>query len=248
MDNINVDFGYKKINVNEKEFMVKGVFDSVANKYDLMNDVMSLFIHRIWKDISVFYCNIKKGDKILDLAGGTGDLAKRFLNFIGDSGEIIIGDINFNMLKVGKEKLFNQGFFENIKYVQLNAENLPFVSDYFDCVSIGFGLRNVTNKVNALNSIYRVLKKGGMLMVLEFSYPIHDYISSIYDLYSFNVMPKIGKFVCNDEHSYRYLVESIRLHPNQEELLQMIKKSGFRECSYKNLCDGIACIHIGIKY
>ena len=212
-----------------------------------MNDIMSFFIHRFWKDISVFYCNINKGDKILDLAGGTGDLAKRFVNFVGDYGEIIIGDINFNMLSKGRSKLVNQGF-NNLKYVQLNAEQLPFLSNYFNCVSIGFGLRNITNKLNALKSIYRVLKKGGILMILEFSHPVNDFISSLYDLYSFNFLPKIGKFICNDEYSYRYLVESIRLHPNQDSLLKIIKQAEFKECIYKNLFNGIVSIHIGIKY
>lgn len=248
MKNLKTDFGYKKVDINEKEIMVKHVFDSVANKYDLMNDIMSLFTHRLWKDISVFYCNINKGDKILDLAGGTCDLTKRFLKLTGDSGEVIVGDINLNMLNIGKKKLIFQGYYDNVKYVQLNAENLPFCDGYFDCVSIGFGIRNVTNKLDALKSIYRVLKKGGKLMILEFSHPIHDFICSIYDLYSFNVLPKIGKFVCNDEDSYKYLVESIRLHPNQDEFLQIIKHANFKECSYKNLFDGIVSIHTGIKY
>lgn len=233
--------------MNNKDEKVRSVFDSVANRYDIMNDVMSFFIHRFWKDIFVFYCNINKGDKILDLAGGTGDLAKRFFNLVGDNGEIIIGDVNLNMLRVGKKNL-SKLFYDNIKYVHLNAENLPFDDNYFDCVSIGFGIRNFTNISIALQNIYRVLKKGGKLMILEFSCPVHDIISSIYDLYSFNVLPKFGKFICNDEYSYKYLVESIRLHPNQNELLQIIKQVGFKECSYKNLFDGIVSIHVGIKY
>ncbi|QQG46732.1 MAG: class I SAM-dependent methyltransferase [Candidatus Azosocius agrarius] len=248
MKDMKIDFGYQQVDLSKKEYMVKNVFDSVVYKYDLMNDIMSFFIHRIWKDIAVFYCNVKRGDKILDLAGGTGDLSKRFINLVGDNGEVILGDINFNMLKFGRDKLIKQGLEYGIKYVQLNAEYLPFFNDYFNIVSIGFGLRNVTNKLKALKSIYRVLKSGGMLMILEFSHPINDFISSIYDLYSFNVLPKFGKMICGNEFSYKYLVESIRVHPDQKELLKIIKLAEFKECYYVNLCNGIVSIHIGIKY
>lgn len=240
-------FGFKSIKEVNKKFMVSDVFDSVFKKYDFMNDIMSFGIHRMWKRIAIYFCNLKYGDTVLDLAGGTGDMASRFEFLFSDKCRIILGDFNLNMIKEGKQRLLKNNFFSDISYVQLDAEYLPFCDNFFNCVLISFGLRNITNKNSALKEIYRVLKPGGRLVILEFSKPNNYFLNLIYDFYSFNVIPKLGKLICNDSLSYNYLVESIRLHPDQEVLKYMIKKSGFEVCNYKNLSGGIVAIHVGFK-
>jgi len=241
------DFGFKKINIQEKASLVRGVFDSVANNYDIMNDLMSLGIHRIWKRITIDQAGVKPSDRILDLAGGTGDLAKQFAARVGGQGEVIVADINHKMLLAGREKLVSQGRVGNVYYVQADAQNLAFPDNYFDCVTMAFGLRNVTNKALALQSIERVLKPGGRLLILEFSKLTVPLFQKIYDLYSFNVIPKIGRLVTGDEASYQYLVESIKMQPDQETLKTMMLEAGFKAVTYKNLSGGVVALHQGIK-
>lgn len=246
------NFGYQKVTEKEKTSKVKEVFHSVAQKYDIMNDLMSLGIHRVWKKIAIEECNIKPGDRVLDLASGTGDLAKQIAktlrSFSNDTGFIISSDINESMLCVGRDKLTNEGVVSNIDYVLANGEFIPFKSNFFDCITIAFGLRNITNKATAIKEMKRVLKPGGRLVILEFSHPTNPTFQKIYDTYSFGILPKIGKLVANDEDSYKYLAESIRMHPKQYELKQMIIDAGFDECEYKNLSGGICAIHKGYKY
>jgi len=241
-------FGFKTVQEDKKAELVADVFHSVAAKYDVMNDVLSLGIHRIWKRFTVDCSGIRKGQSVLDLAGGTGDLSAKFSRVVGPTGHVVLADINDSMLKVGRAKLRDSGIVGNVLYVQANAEALPFPDNHFDLVTIAFGLRNVTDKDKALASIYRVLKPGGRLLVLEFSTPIYKPLSKLYDFYSFNVLPKLGKLIANDSESYRYLAESIRMHPNQETLKEMMQAVGFEDTEYFNLSAGIVALHRGYKY
>jgi len=239
-------FGFQQVDVDQKQGLVKSVFDSVASNYDLMNDVMSLGTHRLWKNYTIASSNVSKGDKVLDIAGGTGDLAIKFRKKIGDSGKVILSDINGSMLEEGRKNLINHGIID-VDFIQANAESLPFEDNTFDCVSIAFGLRNVTHKNIALKQMHRVLKKGGSLLVLEFSKVENEMLEKIYDAYSFNLIPKLGQFFANDEDSYQYLAESIRKHPDQETLKTMALDAGFGFCEYHNLSGGIVALHKAIK-
>lgn len=241
-------FGFKQVKWQDKQEKVAKIFHSVATKYDIMNDIMSFGIHRLWKKITIQKTCIKPGDTILDLAGGTGDLAYYFTQKVGDYGKVILSDINASMLNVGREKLINRGCVGNIEYVQANAECLPFYDHTFNCITISFGLRNVTDKDASLESMYRVLKPGGSLLVLEFSKPILPLLSCIYDQYSFKFLPFIGHLIAQDATSYRYLAESIRKHPDQEHLKKMMLKAGFDKVEYQNMTGGIVALHIGVKY
>ena len=241
-------FGFKTVAETEKEHLVADVFHSVADKYDLMNDLMSFGIHRLWKRFTIDCAGVRPGQKILDLAGGTGDLTAKFSRLVGDTGEVVLADINDSMLKVGREKLRNKGLVSNIRYVQANAENLPFPDNYFDLITIGFGLRNVTHKDKALASMYRALKPGGRLLVLEFSKPTNAVMSKLYDFYSFKVLPKMGQLVAKDSDSYQYLAESIRMHPDQETLKGMMEEVGFEQVTYHNLTQGVVALHRGFKF
>lgn len=244
----NTHFGFKTVAETEKEHLVADVFHSVADKYDLMNDLMSFGIHRLWKRFTIDCAGVRPGQKILDLAGGTGDLTAKFSRLVGDTGEVVLADINDSMLKVGREKLRNKGLVSNIRYVQANAENLPFPDNYFDLITIGFGLRNVTHKDKALASMYRALKPGGRLLVLEFSKPTNAVMSKLYDFYSFKVLPKMGQLVAKDSDSYQYLAESIRMHPDQETLKAMMQSAGFENVDYYNMTAGIVALHRGYKF
>ena len=239
-------FGYKEVDVEKKQGLVKGVFDSVAGKYDLMNDVMSMGTHRLWKNYTIASSNVKEGDHVLDIAGGTGDLAIKFRKKVGPEGKVILSDINDSMLLEGRKNLLNHGVID-VDFVLANAESLPFEDNSFDCVSIAFGLRNVTHKDAALKQMHRVLKKGGTLLILEFSKVENKTLEKIYDLYSFNLIPKFGEFFAHDEDSYQYLAESIRKHPNQETLKNMVLDAGFEFCEYHNLTGGIVALHKAIK-
>ena len=239
-------FGFQQVDVDQKQGLVKGVFDSVASNYDFMNDVMSLGTHRLWKNYTIASSNVSKGDKVLDIAGGTGDLAIKFRKKVGDSGKVILSDINGSMLEEGRKNLINHGVID-VDFIQANAESLPFEDNTFDCVSIAFGLRNVTHKNIALKQMHRVLKKGGSLLVLEFSKVENEMLEKIYDAYSFNLIPKLGQFFANDEDSYQYLAESIRKHPDQETLKTMALDAGFGFCEYHNLSGGIVALHKAIK-
>ena len=241
-------FGYKTVAADEKEQLVASVFHSVAAKYDLMNDLMSFGIHRLWKRFAIDCSGIRPGHKVLDLAGGTGDLTARFSRITGAQGEVVLADINDSMLKVGRDKLRNLRLVDNIRYVQANAEALPFPDNHFDLITIGFGLRNVTDKQKALDSMFRVLKPGGRLLVLEFSKPTSELMSKLYDFYSFRILPKMGALVAQDGDSYQYLAESIRMHPDQETLKAMMEQSGFEEVNYYNLTQGIVALHRGYKF
>jgi demethylmenaquinone methyltransferase / 2-methoxy-6-polyprenyl-1,4-benzoquinol methylase len=241
-------FGFTDVPVEEKQGKVAQVFDSVAVKYDLMNDLMSAGIHRLWKRFTIEKSGARAGHRILDLAGGTGDLAALFSPIVGESGQIILADINDSMLKVGRDRLIDRGLINNIDFAQVNAECLPFEDNHFDCITIAFGLRNVTDKQKALESMFRVLKPGGRLLVLEFSQPTNQLLSKVYDNYSFNLLPKIGQWITGDEDSYRYLAESIRMHPDQETLKSMFESAHFEDCEYHNLTGGIVALHRGFKY
>jgi len=241
-------FGFETVDTKDKVKRVKGVFDSVATNYDLMNDLMSMGIHRLWKRFAVELAGIRKGQKILDLASGTGDLAARFSGLVGPEGQVIMSDINAAMLEQGRIRMTDEGLIGNVDYAQINAQQLPFADNTFDCITIAFGLRNVTDKQEALNSIYKALKPGGRLMVLEFSQPTSKPMKSVYDLYSFKLLPLIGKFVAKDEDSYRYLAESIRMHPDQDTLKEMMVEANFEDCDYHNMTGGIVAVHRGFKY
>ena len=246
-DDKTTHFGYQEVPVGEKQQRVRAVFDSVATRYDLMNDLMSLGIHRLWKRRTVELAGVRRGQRVLDLAAGTGDLAEKFAKIVGPDGEVIMSDINEAMLNEGRTRLVNAGVVGNMDYALANAEQLPFADNSFDCVTIGFGLRNVTHKQFALNEMFRVLRPAGRALVLEFSHPISRPLSRAYDLYSFTMLPVMGRFVAGDAESYRYLAESIRMHPDQETLLAMMEQAGFERCSYVNLTGGVVAIHRGYK-
>lgn len=241
-------FGYKTVEADKKADLVAGVFHSVAAKYDIMNDVMSFGIHRFWKRYTIEVSGARPGMKVLDLAGGTGDLTAKFSHLVGDKGEVVLADINDSMLKVGRTKLRDKGIVNNVSYVQANAEALPFPDNHFDIITIAFGLRNVTDKDAALRSMNRVLKPGGKLLVLEFSKPQHEIMRKVYDLYSFKVLPKMGELITKDADSYEYLAESIRMHPDQDTLKQMMVDVGFEQVDYTNMTDGIVALHRGYKF
>jgi demethylmenaquinone methyltransferase / 2-methoxy-6-polyprenyl-1,4-benzoquinol methylase len=240
-----VDFGYEQVPAADKARRVRGVFDSVADRYDLMNDLMSGGLHRYWKRFTLALTGLKPGQQALDVAGGTGDLAAGLARQVGERGHVVISDINASMLERGRARLTDLGVVRNVSYAIANAERLPFPDARFDCVTIGFGLRNVTDKAAALSAMRRVLKPGGQLLVLEFSRPTVPGLQPLYDAYSFRVLPLLGRLVARDEASYRYLAESIRMHPGQEELLQMMRAAGFDSCSCHNLSGGIVALHRG---
>ena len=240
-------FGFKDVAAKDKQKLVGEVFSSVAGNYDLMNDLMSLGVHRVWKRYFVGTSQVKRGDRVLDLAGGTGDIAALLKGRVGDEGEIVLGDINAGMLGVGRDRLTNRGLVSGLDYVQCNAEALPFPDASFDLVTIAFGLRNVTDKDAGLREMFRVLKPGGQARVLEFSEVTADWFKPIYDFHSFKVLPVLGKLFAGDADSYQYLAESIRKHPPQAELKTMMEAAGFARCDYKNLSAGIVAIHTGYK-
>jgi demethylmenaquinone methyltransferase/2-methoxy-6-polyprenyl-1,4-benzoquinol methylase len=240
-------FGYTQVPVEEKAGMVAGVFHSVAGQYDLMNDLMSFGVHRVWKFFTIEKAGVHNGHHVLDIAGGTGDLTASFAKIVGDSGRVVLADINESMLRVGRDKLIDRGHSNSVEYVQADAQFLPFPDNSFDCITIAFGLRNVTDKDLALRSMYRVLKPGGRLLVLEFSKPSSDLLAKMYDRYSFNILPKMGQLVAGDADSYRYLAESIRMHPDQETLKNMMQQAGFLQAEYFNMTGGIVALHRGFK-
>lgn len=241
-------FGFKIISKEDKIDKVSNVFHSVAKKYDMMNDIISFGLHRIWKKIAIDMSGVCNGYNVLDVAGGTGDLTKKFSSLVGQNGHVVLVDINSSMLDVGRVKLRDLGILGNISYVQANAERLPFLKNSFNCVTISFGLRNLTNKDEALKSMFNVLKPGGCLIILEFSKPQCDFFRKIYDIYSFYFVPYIGKLVTNDSESYQYLVESIRMHPTQEILKNMMQTAGFENIDYVNISGGIVALHRGFKF
>ena len=239
-------FGYKDVAVDDKADLVKGVFDSVASRYDIMNDLMSGGMHRLWKRYTIQHANARPGHVILDLAGGTGDLAREFARIVGERGHVVLADINAAMLEHGRRRLVDAGIAGNVELAQVDAEELPFADNTFDRISIAFGLRNVTDKEGALAEMNRVLKPGGKVLILEFSEPSRA-IKPAYDLYSFKVLPLLGRLIAKDPESYQYLAESIRMHPDQETLLGMMQDAGFERCRYNNLTAGIVALHTGYK-
>jgi demethylmenaquinone methyltransferase/2-methoxy-6-polyprenyl-1,4-benzoquinol methylase len=240
-------FGFRDVPVNEKVRRVRDVFDSVADNYDLMNDAMSFGIHRLWKRFAINMAGLQPGQQVLDLAGGTGDLTRLMSPRVGRDGHIILSDINAAMLDNGRERLLDDGIQGNVSFAQANAEQLPFPDNSFDLVTMAFGLRNVTDKQRALHAIYRTVKPGGRLLVLEFSKPVAA-LKPAYDFYSFNILPKLGRLLAKDEASYRYLAESIRMHPDQQTLKAMLEQAGFERCDVHNLTGGIVAIHRGYKF
>ncbi|MDF1645760.1 MAG: bifunctional demethylmenaquinone methyltransferase/2-methoxy-6-polyprenyl-1,4-benzoquinol methylase UbiE [Legionellaceae bacterium] len=241
-------FGFKSVAWEDKATQVGEVFDSVAKRYDVMNDLMSLGVHRLWKRFAITKSLVRPGHQVLDLAGGSGDITQLLAKKVGPTGHIILADINAAMLRVGRDRVIDNGLLNTVHCIQANAEALPFASNQFDCITIGFGLRNVTDKSRALASMYRVCKPGGKLLVLEFSTPRLPGLKPIYDAYSFHVLPKLGEWITKDAESYRYLVESIRMHPSQDALKTMIENAGFEDCTYHNLSGGIVALHIAYKY
>jgi demethylmenaquinone methyltransferase/2-methoxy-6-polyprenyl-1,4-benzoquinol methylase len=240
-------FGYETVGESEKAGRVRGVFDSVATRYDLMNDLMSLGIHRLWKRFAVELTGVRAGQRVLDLASGTGDLAARLAGLVGPDGLVVMSDINAAMLAQGRDRMLDDGRVGNLHYAQIDAESLPFPDASFDCVTIGFGLRNVTHKELALAEMRRVLRPGGRALVLEFSHPTTAPLRAAYDLYSFQVLPRLGRLVANDEASYRYLAESIRMHPDQQTLRSMMEAAGFERCDVHNLTGGVVAVHRGFR-
>lgn len=241
-------FGYSDVPWEEKTRRVRGVFDSVASRYDLMNDLMSGGAHRLWKQFALSLTGLRPGARALDVAGGTGDLTRGLARQVGRDGLVLLSDINAAMLARGRDRLIDAGVVGNVQCVQANAECLPFADGVFDCVTIGFGLRNVTDKPAALASMRRVLKAGGRLVILEFSKPTLPALEAVYDLYSFRVLPWLGRLVAGDADSYRYLAESIRRHPDQPTLLGMMRDAGLEDCRYHNLTGGIVAVHVGQRY
>ena len=241
------DFGYERVKTAEKAGRVREVFDSVAAQYDLMNDLMSGGLHRLWKRFTIELSAVRSGQTVLDIAGGTGDLAAKFSKLVGADGKVILADINAAMLYVGRDRLIDKGALSNIDVVQADAQFLPFDDNSIDCITMAFGLRNVTDKAKALRSMHRVLKPGGRVLVLEFSKPTSPLLSKVYDAYSFSALPAMGKLITDDADSYRYLAESIRKHPDQESLLEMVEDAGFVDCRYHNMTGGIVAVHRGIK-
>lgn len=239
-------FGYQTVATDDKADLVRGVFDSVAARYDFMNDLMSAGLHRLWKRYTIDQAAVRPGHVVLDLAGGTGDLARAFAKKVGDEGHVVLADINIAMLEQGRRRLVDAGVAGNVSVVQLDAQNLPFDEGSFDRITIAFGLRNVTDKDAALQSMCRTLKPGGKAMILEFSTPAAP-LRPAYDLYSFKVLPTLGRLIARDEASYRYLAESIRVHPDQETLKSMMEAAGFERCQYHNLAGGIVALHIGYR-
>jgi len=246
-DENTTDFGFTQVDREAKAGMVRGVFDSVASRYDLMNDLMSGGVHRLWKRYTIELSAARRGQTILDIAGGTGDLAARFSRLVGPEGQVILADINAAMLEVGRDRLIDKGATSNIEVVQADAQALPFKDNSVDCITIAFGLRNVTDKSLALRSMLRVLRPGGRLLVLEFSKPTSALLGKVYDQYSFQILPAMGRLIAQDPDSYRYLAESIRKHPDQETLLGMMEDAGFGECRYHNMTGGIVALHQGFK-
>jgi len=242
------DFGYQRVPWHEKARRVRGVFDSVAPNYDLMNDLMSGGAHRLWKRFTLSLTHLRPGQRALDVAGGTADLAVGLAHQVGESGLVVLSDINVAMLERGRDRLINEGLVRNVCCVQANAEELPFAPGSFDCITIGFGLRNVTDQAAALESMAAALKPGGQLLILEFSQPVIPLLQPLYDAYSFHVLPLLGRLVAHDEASYRYLAESIRKHPNQEQLLALMSAAGLEGCKYHNLSGGIVAVHRGYRY
>ena len=242
------DFGFEKVAWNEKARRVRGVFESVAGKYDLMNDLMSGGLHRLWKQFALSLTGLKQGQQALDVAGGTGDLTLGLARQVGRSGHVVMSDINAAMLERGRERLLDAGVVSNVSFCIADAERLPLADQTFDCVTIAFGLRNVTDKAAALASMRRVLRPGGQLIVLEFSHPTLPGLKPIYDTYSFRILPLLGRLVAGDADSYRYLAESIRMHPDQEALLAMLREAGLEGCRYHNLSGGIVAVHRGYRY
>jgi demethylmenaquinone methyltransferase / 2-methoxy-6-polyprenyl-1,4-benzoquinol methylase len=247
-DRKNTHFGFQSVPWDDKEKKVGAVFHSVAANYDLMNDLMSAGIHRLWKRFTVELSQVRSGQSVLDLAGGSGDLTRLLCQKVGLTGQVILADINAAMIAVGRDRLLDEGILSNVNYVQANAQTLPFSDNSFHCITMGFGLRNVTDKEAALKSMFRVCKPGGKLMVLEFSKPTIPGLKPVYDWYSFNILPKIGQLFAQDKESYQYLAESIRMHPPQEELKTLIEQAGFEDCHYHNLSGGIVALHIAYKY
>lgn len=247
-DNGTTHFGFREVPETAKAGMVADVFRSVASKYDLMNDLMSLGTHRLWKQFADAEANVREAERVLDLAGGSGDMARKFARRVGPRGQVVLADINDAMLEVGRARFADAGIAGNVEFVQADAECLPFPDDHFDCLCIAFGLRNVTHQDRALASMYRVLKPGGRALVLEFSKPVLEPLSKVYDMYSFSILPWLGKVVAKDEGSYRYLAESIRKHPDQETLKRMMEAAGFGRVHYHNLSGGIVALHKGYKF
>ncbi|MGA8706296.1 MAG: bifunctional demethylmenaquinone methyltransferase/2-methoxy-6-polyprenyl-1,4-benzoquinol methylase UbiE [Steroidobacteraceae bacterium] len=241
------DFGFEQVPLRDKARRVRGVFDSVADRYDLMNDLMSGGAHRLWKQFTLSLTGLKSGGRALDIAGGTGDLAAGLARQAGRTGLVVLADINARMLEHGRDRMIDRAMTSMLVYVQADAECLPFADESFDCITIGFGLRNVTDKPAALASMRRVLKTGGQLLVLEFSTPVIPVLSRLYDAYSFNVLPWLGRVVAGDADSYRYLAESIRRHPDQEALLGMMRSAGLESCRYHNLMGGVVAVHRGYR-
>lgn len=246
-EQVTTDFGFTRVDREAKAGMVRGVFDSVASRYDLMNDLMSGGVHRLWKRFTIELSAARPGQTILDIAGGTGDLAARFSKLVGPEGKVILADINAAMLEVGRDRLIDKGATGNIEVVQADAQALPFEDNSIDCITIAFGLRNVTDKDIALRSMLRVLRPGGRLLVLEFSKPVSPLLGKVYDQYSFQILPAMGRLIAQDADSYRYLAESIRKHPDQDTLMGMMEDAGFMECRYHNMTGGIVAVHQGFK-
>tara|TARA_B100000945_G_C20353850_1_gene583623 strand:+ start:492 stop:1256 length:765 start_codon:yes stop_codon:yes gene_type:complete len=245
-DSKQTNFGFRQVNEKDKADLVGGVFDSVAQNYDLMNDLMSFGIHRLWKKVAIETSGLREDFKVLDLAGGTGDMVKLMRNKISNKGSLILSDINWSMLREGRDRLIDEGV-EDVQIAQIDAQYLPFRNNTFDLITIAFGLRNVTDKKAALESVLSSLKPGGKLIILEFSRPTNEFFRELYDIFSFEVIPKIGEFVAQSEDSYRYLAESIRMHLTQEELKDLMESAGFSNCNYDDLTNGVVAIHSGKK-